>query len=227
MSNLTRNFTVKVKTARKRKQGSTLWLQRQLNDPYVKQAKIDGYRSRAAYKLLEINDKFKIFKKHSKIIDLGAAPGGWTQVVSRHCPHSKIYAFDILTMDEMTGVEFMQIDFRELDAVEKIKNFVGGKVDLLLSDMAPNACGNQQVDHLRIITLCELAFDFAKESLNEGGSMVVKIFRGGGDHQLLAEIKKYFTQVKSFKPKSSRSDSSEMYLVALGFRGAAVLNSSD
>lgn len=218
MTKLARNSNVRVKTAKKRKQGSTLWLQRQLNDPYVKQAKIDGYRSRAAYKLLEIDEKFKIFKRSIKIIDLGAAPGGWTQVASQHCKNAKIFAFDILPMDPLPNVRFLQLDFLSDDAPTQVTEFVGGKVDLILSDMAPNACGNQQTDHMRIITLCELAFDFSCHALAEGGNMVVKLLRGGGDHELLSLIKKRFSVVKNFKPKSSRADSSEMYLVAMGFK---------
>lgn len=218
MANTIRNNNTKVKTARKRKQSSTLWLQRQLNDPYVKQAKADGYRSRAAYKLLEIHEKFKIFKKGSKIVELGAAPGGWTQAISSYCKDSKIYAFDILPMDPLPNVSFMQLDFLSDDATQKILDFAGSKVDLLLSDMAPNSCGNQEVDHVRIMVLCELAFDFACACLNQGGTMVAKFLRGGGDHQLLAKIKQRFTTVKNFKPKSSRANSSEMYLVAMGYK---------
>jgi 23S rRNA (uridine2552-2'-O)-methyltransferase len=213
-----RNIKVKVKTAKKRKLSSSLWLERQLNDPYVKKAKLDGYRSRAAYKLIEIDDKFKIFKKGLKIIDLGAAPGGWSQVALERTKAGKIYALDILPMTGITGVEFMQLDFLTDDAPEKVIGFIGGKADIVLSDMAANSCGNPQVDHLRIMNLCELAFDFAKNVLEKNGTFIAKILQGGGDHKLLAEIKKHFQTVKNFKPDASRKDSAEVYLVALGFK---------
>jgi len=218
MKSSTRNISVKVKTAKKRKLSSSLWLARQLNDPYVKQAKLDGYRCRAAYKLLEIDDKFKIFKKGAKIVDLGAAPGGWSQVAQIRSNNGKVYSFDLLDMAALHGVKFMQLDFLSDDACLRILEFVGSKVDVVLSDMAANSCGNPQVDHLRIINLCELAFDFAKQILNPGGVFIAKILRGGGDHALLAEIKKHFEMVKNFKPKASRQDSAEIYLVARGFK---------
>ncbi len=213
-----RIITVKVKTAKKRKQASTLWLKRQLNDPYVQQAKIDGYRSRAAYKIIEIDDKFKIFKKGMKVLDLGAAPGGWSQVALNRTKNGKIFAFDILEMQSIPGVKFMQLDFTHDDAPEKVMEFIGGKADAVLTDMAANACGNPQVDHMRIIMLCELAFEFAKSVLAENGVFVAKLLRGGGDHKLLMQIKQHFKNVKNFKPKSSRADSAEIYLVATGFK---------
>lgn len=217
MTNQARNIFVRVKTAKKRKLSSTMWLQRQLNDPYVTQAKVDGYRSRAAYKIIEIDEKFKILKKGAKIVDLGAAPGGWSQVAAKR---GRVYALDMLEMEPISGVKFMQLDFLDDDAIEKVKIFISGQADIVLSDMAANSCGNQQTDHLRIIALCELAFEFAKEVLAPNGVLVAKILRGGGDHKLLAEIKRYFKTVKNFKPKSSRADSAEMYLVAMGFNGA-------
>jgi 23S rRNA (uridine2552-2'-O)-methyltransferase len=213
-----RIITVKVKTAKKRKQASTLWLKRQLNDPYVQQAKIDGYRSRAAYKIIEIDDKFKIFKKGMKVLDLGAAPGGWSQVALNRTKNGKIFALDILEMQSIPGVKFMQLDFTSDDASEKVMEFIGGKADAVLTDMAANACGNPQVDHMRIIMLCELAFEFAKSVLAENGVFVAKLLRGGGDHKLLTQIKQHFKNVKNFKPKSSRADSAEIYLVATGFK---------
>ncbi len=213
-----RNSNVKVNTAKKRKLASTLWLERQLNDPYVKQAKIDGYRSRAAYKLLEIDDKFKILKRGHKVIDLGAAPGGWSQVAAGRTKGGRVFAFDLLVMPEISGVKFTQLDFLAEDSRTKITTLTGGKVDVVLSDMATNSCGNPQVDHMRIMDLCEQVFDFTKNILFPNGSFIIKILRGGGDHQLLILIKKYFTTVKNFKPQSSRRDSAEMYLVATGFK---------
>ncbi len=218
MKSTTRMTTVRVKTAKKRKLASTLWLERQLNDPYVQQAKVDGYRSRAAYKILEIDDKFKIFKKGMKVLDLGAAPGGWSQVAVNRTKNGRVFALDILEMQSIPGVKFMQLDFLQDDAPEKVMEFIGGKADAVLTDMAANACGNPQVDHMRITILCELAFEFAKSVLAENGVFVAKLLRGGGDHKLLMEIKKNFKTVKNFKPKSSRADSAEIYLVALGFK---------
>jgi 23S rRNA (uridine2552-2'-O)-methyltransferase len=211
-------IAILVKTAKKRKLASTLWLQRQLNDPYVKQAKADGYRSRAAYKLLEIDDKFKIFKRGAKVIDLGSAPGGWSQVAVNRTKNGKIFAFDLLAMPEIGGVKFVQLNFLAEDAISKITELTASKVDVVLSDMAANSCGNPQIDHMRIMDLCEQAFNFAKEILAPNGAFVAKVLQGGGDHQLLVLIKKYFKTVKNFKPQASRADSAEMYLVATGFK---------
>jgi len=212
--------TVKVKTAKNRKLGSSLWLNRQLNDPYVFQSKQDGYRSRAAYKLIELNEKYRLIKPQTKVIDLGAAPGGWSQVVANILKSSgKIAAIDLLDMPEIQNVNFIQGDFCEPSTHETLKNILGDKADLILSDMAPNTTGHKATDHLRIMDLCERVFEFAKTALKEGGSVVIKIFQGGAEPEILNSIKKNFEIVKHHKPPASRKDSSEMYLVAIGYKG--------
>lgn len=212
----------RVKTAKKRKTSSTLWLQRQLNDPYVIMAKKEGYRSRAAYKLIELDDKFHFLKPGKKILDLGAAPGGWTQVSVARCkstPESpQVVAIDILDMPRVTGSEFIQCDFMDDSAPQKLRDLLGGKPDVILSDMAPNTTGHGATDHLRIMALLELAYEFALEVLKPGGVFVAKVFQGGTERELLARMRKDFETVKHAKPQASRSDSSEMYVVAMGFR---------
>lgn len=218
-----RQLKTRVKTARGRKPSSTRWLERQLNDPYVALAKKEGYRSRAAYKILEIDDKFGLFKPGKKIVDLGCAPGGWTQVAvvrtksSEAKPH--VVGMDLLEVPKLAGAILMQHDFSKDDAPALLIEALGGaKVDVVLSDMAPNTTGHAATDHLRIMALLELAVDFSAHVLNANGAFVGKVFQGGAEKEVLASLKKHFTQVKHFKPKSSRSDSAEMYVVALGFR---------
>lgn len=192
---------------------SKKWLERQLNDPFVHKAKAEGYRSRAAYKLLEIQKKFHLLKKGMVVADLGAAPGGWSQVASHILKESgKVYAIDILAMDPIPGVEFFQGDFN--DIADKIND----KVDVILSDMAPSSCGIKSIDHLRLMGMLEEVFEFAKTHLNENGSLVAKVLRGGTEAKLLAELKRAFRKVTHYKPDSSRAESSEIYVVAQGFR---------
>ena len=220
---IVRNLTVHVKTAKGRSISSTRWLHRQLNDPYVQKAKADGYRSRAAYKLLEIHDKYKLFNKGQVVADLGAAPGGWSQVAADKIAlgkawGGKLLAIDLLEMTPIMGASILQRDFLELTE-EEIAQWVNGqKIDIVLSDMAASSSGHTLTDHLRIMQLCEDAFFFAKEHLNEGGAFVAKILQGGTENELLAMLKTHFRQVKHFKPKSSRSESAEMYVVCLGIR---------
>ena len=215
-----RQLHVKVKTARGRKKSSTQWLQRQLNDPYVAMSKRDGYRSRAAYKLIDIDEKFKILKPGLNVIDLGAAPGGWTQVAVKKVSGGKVIGIDLQEVEDIAGATLIQHDFMADDAPEILENALGGKkADIVLSDMAAASCGHAQTDHIRIMNLCELAFDFAKQNLSTGGSFVAKILRGGAEKELLDDMKRNFQTVKHFKPDSSRKDSAEMYVVALGFKG--------
>jgi 23S rRNA (uridine2552-2'-O)-methyltransferase len=215
-----RQLHVRVKTARGRKKSSTRWLQRQLNDPYVQMAREDGYRSRAAYKLIELNNKFDFLKNGKIIIDLGAAPGGWTQVAVEKVKNGKIIGIDLQEIEPITGATLIQQDFMEDAAVAILEEAMGGKkADVILSDMAAPSCGHAATDHARIIALCETAFYFAKENLAPEGVFVAKILRGGTEKELLEEMKKCFKVVKHFKPESSRKDSAEMYVVAVGFRG--------
>lgn len=215
-----RNLTVRVKSARGRKKSSTRWLQRQLNDPYVAQSKRDGYRSRAAYKLVELDEKFGLLKPGMRVLDLGAAPGGWTQVSKQKLGDSgTILGVDLLPIEPMPGVHFMQKDFTDDDAPDMIREALGGRADLVISDMAANTTGHPPTDHLRIMHLCELAYHFAIEVLNPGGSFVCKVLRGGTENTLLKDMKQRFQTVKHAKPKSSRQDSAESYVVAIGFKG--------
>jgi 23S rRNA (uridine2552-2'-O)-methyltransferase len=212
----------RVKTAKGRKTSSTLWLQRQLNDPYVNKAKAEGYRGRAAYKLIEIDEKFGFLKSGQVVVDLGAAPGGWCQVATAKGAH--IVAIDLLAMDEVPGADFLQMDFMEEDAPEKLKTMIrkyndSGLADLVLSDMAPNTTGHKQTDHLRIMAVVEAAYLFSTEVLKPGGAFVAKVFQGGAQNTLMAEMNKRFEKVKHFKPPASRKDSSESYVVAMGFKG--------
>ncbi len=211
--------TTKVKTAKNRSTSSTKWLNRQLNDPYVVLSKAEGYRSRAAYKLLEINKKYNLIKSNSSIIDLGAAPGGWSQVAANITKNTgKIIAIDLLDMPEIKDVVFFKGDFCEPENQDKIIFLLNGKADLVMSDMAPNTTGHKATDHLRIMDLCERVFYFAKFALKTGGSIIIKIFQGGAEAHVLSEIKKSFISVKHYKPEASRKDSSEIYLVATGYK---------
>jgi 23S rRNA (uridine2552-2'-O)-methyltransferase len=214
---------VTVKTGGKRKLSSKLWLERQLNDPYVAQAKRDGYRSRAAYKLLEIDDKHRFLKHGLTVVDLGAAPGGWSQIAARRTGSAdgkgKVVAIDLLEMPEIPGVNFAQLDFLAHDAPGKLIAMMGGGADVVLSDMAANTTGHRKTDQLRILGLVEGAAAFAADVLNPGGTFVAKVFQSGADADLLAQLKRDFATVKHVKPASSRQDSSERYVLAIGFRG--------
>jgi 23S rRNA (uridine2552-2'-O)-methyltransferase len=214
---------VTVKTGGKRKLSSKLWLERQLNDPYVAQAKRDGYRSRAAYKLIEIDDKYRFLKPGMSVVDLGAAPGGWSQIAARRVGAAdgkgRVVAIDVLEMPEIAGVSFAQLDFLSDDAPEKITAMMGARADAVLSDMAANTTGHRKTDQLRILGLVESATAFASEVLNPGGTFLAKVFQSGADAELLAQLKRDFSSVRHVKPASSRQDSSERYLLATGFRG--------
>ena len=220
-----RNLFTKVKTARGRKLSSTLWLQRQLNDPYVAEARKRGYASRAAFKLIELDDRFHFLKKGQRVVDLGAAPGGWTKVaVERIKPGSdgengQIVALDINEMEPVNGATVLQHDFLENDAPDLLKDVLGGPADVVMSDMASPATGHAATDHMKIMALCEIALEFAYEVLAPGGTFLAKVLQGGTEHQLLAAMKKRFRTVRHAKPPASRSDSAEMYVIAMGFRG--------
>jgi 23S rRNA (uridine2552-2'-O)-methyltransferase len=218
-----RALKTRVKTARKRSLASTLWLERQLNDPYVAQARRDGYRSRAAYKLLEIDDKYRLLKPGQRIVDLGAAPGGWSQVAAARIQaregRGRAVAIDLLPMDAIEGVEFRRMDFHDPEAPGLLHDALGGPADGVLSDMAANSTGHRKTDHLRIVGLAELAADFACEVLAPGGFFLAKVLQGGAEGELLARLKRQFATVRHVKPKASRADSAELYLLATGFRG--------
>jgi 23S rRNA (uridine2552-2'-O)-methyltransferase len=215
---------VTVKTGGKRKLSSKLWLERQLNDPYVAKAKREGYRSRAAYKLIEIDDKYRLLKPGQTVVDLGAAPGGWSQIAARRVGATerkgKVVAIDLLEMGEIPGVQFAQLDFHADDAPERLRTMLGGgRADVVLSDMAANTTGHRKTDQLRIVGLVEIAVAFASEILNPGGAFLAKVFQSGADAELLAQLKRDFATVRHVKPASSRQDSSERYVLATGFRG--------
>lgn len=219
-----RDKTVKVKTARGRKLSSTRWLQRQLNDPYVQEANRLGYRSRAAFKLIEIDDRFQFLKPGQKIVDLGCAPGGWTQVAAERIeaeknPNGHVVGIDLQEVEDIPGATLLVGDFMENDAPDRLKEVLGGSADVVLSDMAAAASGHPKTDHMRITALVELAYYFAIEVLKPDGWFVAKVLAGGTENQLLNEIKKSFTTVRHAKPPASRKDSSETYLIASGFRG--------
>lgn len=207
----------RVKTAKGRKTSSTRWLQRQLNDPYVEAAKRRGYRSRAAFKLIGIDDKCGLLKEGARVLDLGAAPGGWSQVAVERAGAGNVFAVDILPMEPVPGAQTLQLDFLEPDAPERIRALLGGPVDVVLSDMAAPATGHKQTDHLRIMALCEAAFEFAKEVLAPGGAFCAKVLQGGTEQQLLGEMRRCFAAVRHVKPEASRAESAEMYVVATGF----------
>ena len=220
------DLKTRVKTARKRSLSSTLWLERQLNDPYVAQAKRDGYRSRAAYKLLEIDKRYRILKPGQRIVDLGAAPGGWAQVAAEKsglaAGKGKILGIDLLPIDPLAGVTFEVMDFLAADAPERLKVMLGGSADVVLSDMAANTTGHKKTDHIRIMGLLELAIDFACEVLAPNGSFLAKVFQGGTEGELLRRLKTDFSAVHHVKPAASRAGSAELYVLATGFRGGRV-----
>ncbi|HYJ52706.1 MAG TPA: RlmE family RNA methyltransferase [Allosphingosinicella sp.] len=209
----------RVKTAKGRKVGSTLWLERQLNDPYVKRAKAEGYRSRAAYKLIELDERFGFLKGAKRVIDLGITPGGWTQVVRQRLPQAVVVGIDLLPTDPIDGATIFQMDFMDDAAPDRLREALGGPADLVLSDMAANTVGHQQTDHLRTMGLVEAALDFAGDVLQPGGAFVAKVLAGGADAGLVAQLKRLFATVKHAKPPASRKGSSEWYVVAQGFKG--------
>ena len=209
----------RVKTAKGRKVGSTKWLERQLNDPYVKKAKAEGYRSRAAYKLIELDERFHFLKGAQRVVDLGIAPGGWSQVVRKTVPGAMVVGIDLLPTDPIDGVAILQMDFMDDKAPDRLREALGGPADLVLSDMAANTVGHPQTDHLRTMALVEAGLMFAAEVLRPGGAFVAKVLAGGADAQLVAELKKKFATVKHAKPPASRKGSSEWYVVAQGFKG--------
>ena len=218
-----RDLRVNVYTARKRTLSSTLWLDRQLNDPYVARAKREGYRSRAAYKLLELNEKFDLLHPGARVADLGCAPGGWTQVAVQQ-KAARVVGIDYLGMDTVAGAVVLEKDFLDIDAPESLKKALGGEADIVLSDMAAPTTGHRSTDHLRIIALADAALDFAVDVLAPGGAFVCKVFQGGAEGDLLDRLKANFKTVKHAKPKASRADSAEMYVVAAGFQPRTALS---
>ena len=218
-----RDLAVRVKSARGRKNSSTRWLQRQLNDPYVAAAKRDGYRGRAAYKLLEMNDKLKFLAKGKRAVDLGCAPGGWLQVAVQHCGEGKVVGIDLLQTEPVAGAEIIVGDVRENEDMDRVRALMHGqKADIVLSDMAASSTGHKATDHLRIIALIEISLDFAHEVLAEGGWFIVKILQGGAQGNLQQTLGQCFDKVRVIKPPASRSDSSEAYIAASGYRPGAV-----
>ena len=214
-----RGKAVTLKTARGRTTASQHWLVRQLNDPYVQAAKQQGWRSRAAFKLIELDDRFKLIRPGTRIIDLGAAPGGWAQVAVKRGARA-VAGVDLLTMDPVHGATVLQGDFMDPDMPERLTRLLDGRPDLVLSDMAPNTTGHNATDHLRIMALADLALAFAIDTLAEGGGFVAKVFQGGSERQMLERLKRHFAQVRHAKPPASRKESSELYVVATGFRHA-------
>ncbi|MGD9845677.1 MAG: RlmE family RNA methyltransferase [Variibacter sp.] len=218
-----RELKVRVKTGRGRPLSSKLWLERQLNDPYVARAKREGFRSRAAFKLIEIDDKFRFLKPGARIVDLGAAPGGWSQVAAKRVGATEgkglVVGIDVLDMTPVPGVQFIRMDFLDDAAPERLRALLDGPADVVLSDMAANTTGHKRTDHLRTMALVEAAADFAGQVLARGGSFLAKVLQGGTEAELLAGLKRDFATVKHVKPKASRADSSELYLFATGFRG--------
>jgi 23S rRNA (uridine2552-2'-O)-methyltransferase len=212
----------RLKGEKRRTPSSRAWLERQISDPYVARAKREGFRSRAAYKLAEIDDKYRLLRPGAHVVDLGAAPGGWSEIAARRIgARGRVIAIDILEMKPVAGVEFLQLDFLDETAPARLKAMLDGKADVVLSDMAANATGHRQTDHLRIMALAEAAAHFAREVLSEGGSFLCKVLQGGTEAALLAALKQDFASVKHVKPPASRSDSAELYLLARGFRGGA------
>ena len=216
-----RGLRQRVRTAKGRRTSSTRWLERQLNDPYVRRAKADGYRSRAAYKLLELDERFALLKGVKTVIDLGIAPGGWSQVVRKLAPKASVVGIDLLPTDPLDGVTILQMDFMDDAAPDMLKAALGGPADLVLSDMAANTVGHPQTDHLRTMGLVEAGMLFAAEVLRPGGAFVAKVLAGGADSNLVADLKRHFTTVKHAKPPASRKGSSEWYVIAQGFKGPA------
>src|SRR3984893_17984175 len=212
----------RLKGEKRRTPSSRAWLERQISDPYVARAKREGLRSRAAYKLAEIDDKYRLLKPGGRVVDLGAAPGGWSEIAARRIgPSGRVIALDILDFKPMTGIEFLKLDFLDETAHGRLKEMLGAKADVVLSDIAANATGHRQTDHLRIMALAEAAIHFAREVLSEGGSFLCKVLQGGTEAALLAALKQDFASVKHVKPPASRSNSAELYLLARGFRGAS------
>ena len=213
----------KLRVNGRRSHSSRLWLERQLNDPYVTRARREGFRARAAYKLIEIDDRHRLLKPGARVVDLGAAPGSWSQVAAQRVGagqgSGRVLAVDLLAMAPVPGVEFLRLDFLDADAPDVIKSVLGGAADVVLSDMAQNAIGHRKTDHLKIMALAEAAADFAREVLAPGGSFVCKVLQGGTESTLLAALKQGFAAVKHLKPAASRADSAELYLLGTGFRG--------
>lgn len=220
MSRSGKDRDTRVRTAKKRTASSTRWLQRQLNDPYVKQAKAEGYRSRAAYKLIELDEKFGLLKGVERVVDLGIAPGGWSQVVRKQRPKAQVVGIDLLEVEPIEGVTIFQMDFMDDDAPRILEEALGGKADLVMSDMAANTVGHKQTDHLRTMGLVEAAAWFAIENLEQGGTFLAKVLAGGTDADLLTLLKKHFKTVKHAKPPASRKGSSEWYVIAQAFKGS-------
>jgi 23S rRNA (uridine2552-2'-O)-methyltransferase len=223
-----RDLRVKVKSARGRKLSSTRWLERQLNDPYVRRAKVEGYRGRAAFKILELDDKYRFLVPGARVVDLGCAPGGWCQVAVRRVNAlgekkgkavGTVLGIDLQVVDPIPGAEIHQLDFMEDGADEKVKEWLGGKADVVMSDMAAASSGHKQTDHLRIVALCEAAAELAFDVLEEGGTFVAKVLAGGAEGGLQTLLKQRFDKVANVKPPASRSDSSEKFVIATGFRG--------
>jgi 23S rRNA (uridine2552-2'-O)-methyltransferase len=225
-----RDLKVRVRTGKGRSLSSKLWLERQLNDPYVARAKREGFRGRAAFKLMEIDDKHHLLKKGARVVDLGAAPGGWSQVAAKRVGagegtagvgerRGRVVGIDLLEMPPLPGVDFIQFDFLDPAAPDRLKGLLGGPADVVLSDMAANASGHRKTDHLKIMALAEAAADFAREVLVPGGTFLCKVLQGGTEAALLAALKREFASVKHVKPAASRADSAELYLLATGFRG--------
>jgi 23S rRNA (uridine2552-2'-O)-methyltransferase len=213
---------VRVKRAKGRSVSSKAWLERQLNDPYVARARREGYRSRAAFKLLELDDRHHVLKSGARVLDLGAAPGGWSQVAAKRVgaadDKGRVVAIDVLAMEPIPGVDFVVLDFLEPDAPARIKAMLGGAADVVLSDMAANATGHRATDHLKIMALVEAAAEFARDVLAPGGAFLAKVLQGGTESKLLADLKRDFASVKHVKPAASRADSAELYMLATGFR---------
>ena len=219
MSRSGKDRETRVRTAKKRTASSTRWLQRQLNDPYVKQAKAEGYRSRAAYKLIELDEKFGLLKGIERVVDLGIAPGGWSQVVRKIKPKAHVVGIDLLEVEPIEGVTIFQMDFMDDTAPAVLEEALGGKADLVMSDMAANTVGHKQTDHLRTMGLVEAGAWFAVENLAPNGTFLAKVLAGGTDNDLLTLLKKHFRTVKHAKPPASRKGSSEWYVIAQGFKG--------
>jgi 23S rRNA (uridine2552-2'-O)-methyltransferase len=219
-----RSLKTRVKTARKRTLSSTLWLQRQLNDPYVARAKREGWRSRAAFKLLEIDEKYELLQPGQRIVDLGAAPGGWSQVAAKKIRSAegrgKIVGIDLLDIEPIAGVDFAVMDFLLEESPDQLKAMLGSEADAVISDMAGNTTGHKKTDHLRIVHLAELAVDFAGQVLKPGGFFLCKLFQGGETSELVTRLKRDYATVRHIKPQSSRADSAELYVLATGFRAA-------
>lgn len=231
-----RDLRVRVKTAKGRKLSSTLWLERQLNDPYVQRAKADGYRGRAAYKIIELDDKYHFLKPGARVVDLGHAPGGWSQVAvvrvnalgaQRNKPIGKVLGVDLQEVEAIAGADLHVLDFLEEGADEKVRGWLGGRADVVMSDMAAAASGHPRTDNMRITALCEAALDLAEEVLEPGGTFVSKVLGGGADADLVRRMHRLFTKVAHVKPPSSRANSSEKFVVATGFRGASPESEDD